>query len=68
MIDRDSCLNFKIILEECVATQHKLFLLNVCLQVQPKVKKANEENRIKQRRIKEDSVKVFAEKVVEKSE
>lgn len=64
MIGRVSCQNYKIIPGECVATQYKLFIQNVCLQMRPKVKKAKEKCKIKWWRLKGDNAKVFSKNVV----
>ena len=56
IIDRGSFLNCKVLTGECVATQHKLLILDVFLQVRTKVKKTKEPRKIKCWRSKDDSV------------
>jgi len=67
-IDRQSCINCKVIPGESVVTQHRLLVMTIRLKEKAKKKVRQEEPRIRWWTLRDAKAKVFTEKVIEEAD
>ena len=65
--DKRTCVDCKVIPEECVVAQHKLVVVDLRFLVQARGNKQSRVARTKWWKLEEEASKVFKEKVIEES-